>query len=99
VAGQFVNVVVTLTTDQHAIVAPTAAVQSGQQGTYVFLLRPDKTVELRSVTIARQVGEMSMIKNGLKPGDVVVTDGQLRLVSGSQVSIKSGPGPSAKVDP
>ena len=52
--GQFVNVVVTLTTDRRgAIVAPTAAVQSGQQGTYVFLLRPDKTVELRSVTIAR----------------------------------------------
>ena len=51
--GQFVNVVVTLTTDPNAIVVPTAAVQTGQQGQYVFVVKPDQTVELRPVTVAR----------------------------------------------
>ena len=90
--GQFVNVSVTLTTDPHAIVVPTAAVQAGQQGSYVFVVKSDSTVELRQVTVARTQDNETIIKLGLKPGETVVTDGQLRLTSGSRISIKSGPG-------
>jgi multidrug efflux system membrane fusion protein len=101
--GQFVNVIVTLTNENNAIVAPTAAVQSGQQGTYVFIVKPDKTVDLQPVTVSRQAGDVTVIKSGLKAGDVVITDGVLRLVPGSKISVKSGPGSngngSAKVEP
>jgi multidrug efflux system membrane fusion protein len=93
--GQFVNVAVTLTTDQHAVVVPTTAVQAGQQGQYVFVVKPDQTVELRNVQVARTADAESVIRQGLKPGETVVTDGQLRLVAGSRVSIKSGPGTKA----
>jgi multidrug efflux system membrane fusion protein len=90
--GQFVNVSVTLTTDPHAVVVPTAAVQTGQQGQYVFVVKPDQTVELRTVTVARTADAESVIKQGLKPGDTVVTDGHLRLTPGTRISVKSGPG-------
>ena len=90
--GQFVNVSVTLTTDAHAIVVPTTAVQASQQGQYVFVVKPDQTVELRTVTVARTSDNDTIIKQGLKAGETVVTDGQLRLISGSRISIKSGPG-------
>jgi multidrug efflux system membrane fusion protein len=93
--GQFVNVAVTLTTDEHAVVVPTTAVQAGQQGQYVFVVKPDQTVDLRSVQVARTADAESVIKQGLKPGETVVTDGQLRLNPGTRVSIKSGPGAAA----
>jgi multidrug efflux system membrane fusion protein len=88
--GQFVNVTVTLTSDPNAIVVPSLAVQTGQQGTYVFVVKPDQTAELRSVTVARTSGDRSVIASGLQPGETVVTDGQLRLVPGSRVSVKTG---------
>jgi multidrug efflux system membrane fusion protein len=87
--GQFVNVNVTLTTDANATVVPTAAVQSGQQGTFVYVIKADKTVEMRPVTIARTHGDDSIVGSGVKAGETVVTDGQLRLVPGGRVSIKS----------
>jgi multidrug efflux system membrane fusion protein len=90
--GQFVNVVVTLTTDPTAIVVPTAAVQAGQQGQYVFVVKSDQTVELRDVTVARADAGETAIARGLKPGETVVTDGHIRLVPGSRVSVKAGPG-------
>jgi membrane fusion protein, multidrug efflux system len=93
--GQFVNVVVTLTTDQTAIVVPTTAVQAGQQGQYVFVVKEDQTADLRPVTVARTVGNESVIQEGLTVGETVVTDGQLRLVPGSRVSVKTGPGAKA----
>ena len=93
--GQFVNVAVTLTTDMHAIVVPTTAVQAGQQGQYVFVVKPDQTVELRPVTVARTAENETIIKQGLAAGETIVTDGQLRLNPGSRVSIKSGPGAKA----
>jgi len=86
--GQFVNVTVTLTTDANATVIPTAAVQSGQQGTYVYVIKADKTVELRPVTVARTHGDNSIVGAGVKPGETIVLDGQLRLIPGSRVSIK-----------
>jgi multidrug efflux system membrane fusion protein len=90
--GQFVNVVLTLTTDPTAIVVPAAAVQNGQQGTYAFVVKPDQTVELRPVAVARSNGTESVIRDGLKPGETIVTDGQLRLVPGTKVSIKGSRG-------
>jgi multidrug efflux system membrane fusion protein len=87
--GQFVNVVVTLTTDPKAIVVPSVAVQTGQQGPYVFVVKPDQTVEMRSVTVERASASETVLASGVKAGDTVVTDGHLRLVPGSRISVKS----------
>ena len=88
--GQFVNVDVTLSSEPNAIVVPSLAVQTGQQGTYVFVIKPDKTADLRPVVVERSNGEFSVIKKGLTPGEIVVTDGHLRLVQGSRVNVKTG---------
>lgn len=93
--GQFVNVVVTLTTDPNAIVVPSAAVQQGQQGPYVFVVKSDQTVDLRLVNVARQNGNDTVIQSGLQPGETVVTDGQLRLVPGSRIAVKNSTGARA----
>src|SRR5262249_16331252 len=94
--GQFVNVNVTLTTDRDVTVIPTAAVQSGQQGTYVYVVKSDKTVELRPVAVSRTHGSDSIIRTGVTPGETVVTDGHLRLVPGSRGSVKEdAAGPKA----
>src|SRR5262245_44998143 len=82
--GQYVNVRVTLTSAPRAIVVPTAAVQTGQQGSYVFVVKPDKTVEVRPVTVARASGSESVLATGAAVGETVVTDGQIRLVPGSR---------------
>ena len=89
--GQFVNVVVTLTTDPKAIVVPSVAVQTGQQGSFVFAVKEDQTVEVRPVTVARTRGAESVIATGVGPGDTVVTDGHLRLVPGARISVKQAP--------
>jgi len=86
--GQFVNVVVTLTTDRAAIVVPSVAVQAGQQGSYVFAVKQDQTVEMRPVTVSRIRGTDSVIESGVTPGETVVTDGHLRLVPGGRISVK-----------
>ena len=93
--GQFVNIVVTLTTDPAAIVVPAVAVQTGQQGTYVFVVKPDQTVDLRAVVVGRSNGTEAVIRDGLQPGETIVTDGQLRLVPGTRVSIKPSSGAKA----
>jgi len=86
--GQFVNIVVSLTTEPAALVVPSTAIQNGQQGTYVFVVKPDSTVEMRLVTIKRAVGAEMIIESGLQPGDPVVVDGQLQLVPGSKIAAK-----------
>lgn len=86
--GQFVNVVVRMATEAAATVVPTVAVQVGPEGSYVYLVKPDQTVELRPVTVARVAGAETVIKDGLTAGDTVVTDGHLRLVPGSRISVK-----------
>jgi multidrug efflux system membrane fusion protein len=86
--GQFLNVVVTLTSDPNAIVVPTAAVQAGQQGPYVFIVKDDKTVDMRPVVVSRTSASESVVASGLKPGETVVTDGHLRLVPGSHITVK-----------
>jgi multidrug efflux system membrane fusion protein len=90
--GQFVNVTMTLKVEQNAIVVPTAAVPNGLQGSYVYVVKPDGTVELRNITVEREAAQSTIVANGLVQGDIIVTDGQLRLAAGSKVSIKSGPG-------
>ena len=86
--GQFVNVALTLSTDADAVVAPASAVETGQNGDYVFVVKPDLSVESRPVTVDRTVGEKAVIAQGLAPGERVVTDGQLRLTPGAKVEIK-----------
>src|SRR5687768_7646686 len=86
--GQFVTVVVTLSTDPTATVVPSAAVQAGQEGTYVFAVKPDQSVEMRPITVARIRGAESVIASGVRPGETVVTDGHLRLVPGGRISVK-----------
>jgi multidrug efflux system membrane fusion protein len=93
--GQFVNVVVALTSDPHAIVVPAAAVQASQQGQYAFVVKADRSVEFRPVVVDRASGDELVIKSGLKPGETVVTDGHLRLVPGSRISIKGSDAPKA----
>ncbi|MGD9741929.1 MAG: efflux RND transporter periplasmic adaptor subunit [Dongiaceae bacterium] len=87
--GQYVNVVVTLSVDEAAIVVPSDAVQISQDGSYVFVIHPDSTVELRPITVARTVGAETVVATGLQPGERVVTEGQLRLEPGSKVEIKA----------
>jgi multidrug efflux system membrane fusion protein len=86
--GSFVNVIVALTKDPTAVVVPTAAVQVGQQGQYVYVVKADHSVEYRAVVVERTAGLETVIKSGLKPAETIVTDGQLRIVAGSHVSIK-----------
>jgi multidrug efflux system membrane fusion protein len=86
--GQFVDVLLNLTQRPKAIVVPSQAIQTGQNGTYVFVIKPDLTVESRSVVVGMTLGEESVIDSGLAAGEQVVTDGQLRLVPGSRVQIR-----------
>jgi len=85
--GQFVDVALTLTTER-AVVVPTQAVQAGQQGPFVFVVKQDLTVESRPVKVGRRLARELVVEQGLKSGERVVTDGQLRLVPGSRVEIK-----------
>jgi len=87
--GQFVDVVLTLTTQPDAIVIPSQAVQTGQQGQFVFVIKPDNTADMRPVTVKRTVGPESVVENGLQAGERVVIDGQVRLIKGSKVEIKT----------
>jgi multidrug efflux system membrane fusion protein len=85
--GQFVDVVLTLTQQDNATVAPSSAIQNGPNGQYVFVVKPDRTVDLRPVKIARSEGDITVMGSGLNPGETVVTIGQLRLGPGSKVAI------------
>jgi multidrug efflux system membrane fusion protein len=84
--GQFVNVVLTLYEQKDAVVAPSAAVQNGPNGQYVFIVNSDQTVALRDIKVQRADGEDTIIASGLKPGEQVVTVGQLRLAPGTRVN-------------
>ena len=94
--GQFVDVVVTLGEEPNRIVAPAPAVQTSQQGQYVFVVKSDDTVELRPVKVGRIDEAEAVIDTGLTAGETVVTDGQLRLVPGAKVEIKTGLGAAEK---
>lgn len=87
--GQFVNVVLTLTEEPNVLVVPSQAVQIGQNGAYVYAIKQDGTVEMRNVVTAGELEGLTAIKQGVTAGEQVVTDGQLRLVPGSKVIVKS----------
>jgi membrane fusion protein, multidrug efflux system len=90
--GQFVNVSVRLASDSNAIVVPSVAVQAGPDGQFVYVVKSDQTVEMRPVVVSRTAGKETIVKTGVKSGETIVTDGQLRLVPGSRISIKSETG-------
>jgi membrane fusion protein, multidrug efflux system len=84
--GLFVQVTLSLTTDENAIVVPAAAVQPSASGQYVYVVKSDRTAEVRPVTVLRQQGEEVIIAKGLTAGEEVVTEGQLRLTPGAQTT-------------
>jgi multidrug efflux system membrane fusion protein len=84
--GLFVQVTLVLRTDPKAIVVPAAAVQASQAGPFIYVVKADRTVEVRNVTVERQQGEEIVIEQGVAPGEEVVTDGQLRLTAGARVT-------------
>jgi len=88
--NQFVNMHLLLETRKNNTVVPTAAIQRGPQGTYVFSVKPDKTAEMRAVTVSFSEGNYSAISQGINAGDMVVTDGQDKLQSGTHVEIRTG---------
>jgi multidrug efflux system membrane fusion protein len=91
--NQFVNAHLLLETRKNSTVVPTAALLHGPQGTFVYLVKPDKTVEARTVTVSLTQGTITAIANGVNPGDEVVTDGQDKLQTGSTIDPRStGPG-------
>jgi multidrug efflux system membrane fusion protein len=87
--GQFANVVLTLTTEPNTIVVPSQAIQTGQEGQYVFVVKQDLTVESRPVVAGRTIDTETVIHKGLNVDEKVVTDGQLRLYPGATVEIKT----------
>jgi len=94
--NQFVNANLLLETRKNSTVVPTAAILRGPQGTFVYLVKSDKTVEARTVTVSVAQGNNTAIASGLNPGDTVVTDGQDKLQTGSKIEFRSGsPGNSA----
>ena len=87
--GKFVNVALTITTLKDAVVIPSPAVQTGQDGEFVFVVKPDLTVESRPVVVGSRLDQDVVISEGLKPEEKVVTTGQLELVPGVKVEIKN----------
>jgi multidrug efflux system membrane fusion protein len=86
--GQFLNVLLTLTTEPNAVVVPSQAIQTGQQGPYVFVVKPDLTVEIRSIAPGLALDGETIVQKGLTRGEQVVTEGQIRLVPGAKVDVK-----------
>ena len=89
--GQFARVTLRLATLSHALVVPSQAVQTGQDGQYVFVVKPDSTVEQRTITPGQRVADDVVVQKGLNAGETVVTEGQLRLESGSRVTTDLSP--------
>jgi multidrug efflux system membrane fusion protein len=85
--GQFATVILTLATQPSAIVIPAVAIQVGQEGQFVYVVKPDMTVESRPVVAGMSIGESVVIDKGLAAGEQVVTEGQLRLVPGAKVQV------------
>src|ERR1035437_5136153 len=90
--GQFVRVTLRLTTQQNAVVVPNEAIQTGQTGAFVYVVKQDKTVESRPVVTGTRVEQDMVVSEGLAVGETVVTEGQLRLAPGSKVVVRDGGG-------
>ena len=92
--GQFVNAVLTLDTENNATTVPSEAVQAGQRGPMIYVVKPDQTVEPRVVTVAQTIGRKAIVATGVVPGETVVTDGQMRLYPGARIH----PVPASDID-
>ena len=90
--GEYRDVLLTLATESGAVVVPTQAVQTGQAGQFVYVVKSDLTVESRPIKTSRAYGAFTVISTGVQPGERVVTDGQLRLAPGAKVEIKQTEG-------
>jgi len=88
--GQYLNVVLRLTTQPNALTVPNQAVQSGQDGSFVYVVKEDRTVEARPVVTGTRVNDDLVIQKGVAIGETVVTEGQLRLAPGSTVQFGNG---------
>ena len=88
--GEFVAVRLVLSVERNALTVPSNAVMTGQAGTYVYLVNPDRSVKTQDVTVGRSAGDYVVIEKGLSTGQMVVTDGQLRLVPGAKVEVQHG---------
>ncbi len=93
--NQFVNAKLFVDTLHQAVLIPTAALQRGPQGIYVYVVKPDHTVALRPVTVQATEGDATAIQSGLKAGEVVVTDGMEKLRPGSAVSLAKPDAPAS----
>jgi multidrug efflux system membrane fusion protein len=93
--GQFVRVTLMLTTQPNAIVVPNQAIQTGQNGSFVYVVKDDKTVEARPVVPGSRVGQDMVVNEGIETGETVVIEGQLRLAPGSKVVVRDGRGGGA----
>lgn len=89
--GQFVEVVLRLAEQKDAVIVPSAAIQVGQQGSYVFVVGADGTAQVRPVVEDRMEGGETVIVSGLEGGETVVTDGQIRIVPGAKVAVQAKP--------
>ena len=87
--GQFVQVALTVSEQPNVVVVPASAIQVGQQGSYVYVVKPDNTAEMRPVQVGRTEDGSAIVANGLAGGDSVVIDGQLRVVNGAKVAPKA----------
>lgn len=96
--GQFVKTTLTLSQEPNATVVPAQAVQNGQNGQFVFVVKPDSTVENVPVVAGETIGGLDVIQKGIQPGDQVVTDGQANLVTGSKIRVKAGDSGSSDND-
>lgn len=85
--GQYVTVVMTLRTIDHATVVPSEAIQSGEKGQFAFVVKPDQSVEMRPVSVGETVNNQIVVQSGISPGETVVTDGQLRLFPGAKIRV------------
>ncbi|HEY2996912.1 MAG TPA: efflux RND transporter periplasmic adaptor subunit [Methylomirabilota bacterium] len=90
--GQFINVSMTLAVENDALVIPAQALQTGQQGPFVFVVKPDQTVDTRRVAVNRTQGSETILTSGVEAGESVVTDGQPRLVQGAKVEVRTATG-------
>jgi multidrug efflux system membrane fusion protein len=89
--NQFVNADLRVETRKNSTVLPTAAILRGPQGAFVYTVNPDKTVQDKPITIALTQGDITVVSDGVNPGDTVVTDGQDKLQRGSRIEPRGGP--------
>jgi membrane fusion protein, multidrug efflux system len=88
--GQYARVSVRVTTIPHAMVLPSQAVQTGQDGQFVFIVKPDNTVDQQPITVGQRINDDVVIEKGLQPGQTVVAEGQLRLEAGTRIQTSDG---------